>query len=159
MVHNKRGRAAEVVVAYLDQINLVKRLITPWLLDVEDADDVLVVKVAQQLHLSESSQTKHGVVERSDFLNGDLLPGWFVYRRAGLPLVSSECFVVGTTMDSQAYHLPDHTVGTLANNILNVILLAHVERDLTGARRVGGLGSRHDGPFVSRTLACLLVGS
>lgn len=41
-----------------------------------------MVEVAQELHLSESSQAKHGVVEGSNFLDGDLLARGLVYRRA-----------------------------------------------------------------------------
>ena len=67
---------------HLDQIDLVEGLIVPRLLDVEDGDDVLVIKVAQQLHLSECSQTEHGVVERGDLLDGDLLARGLVNSRA-----------------------------------------------------------------------------
>jgi len=37
-----------------------------------------MVEVSEKLHLSQSSQTKHGVVEGSDLLDGDLLPRWLV---------------------------------------------------------------------------------
>ena len=66
-------RESECIMTYLDQIDLLEGLIVPRLLDVEDGDDVLVVEVAQELHLSECSQAEHGVVERSDLLDGDLL--------------------------------------------------------------------------------------
>jgi hypothetical protein len=42
-----------------------------------------VVKVAQQLHLTESTETEHGVIKRCDLLDGNLLAGWFVDSRAG----------------------------------------------------------------------------
>lgn len=38
---------------------------------------------------------------------------------------------------------PDNTVSALANDILNVVLLAYIEGDLAGAGRIGGLSSRH----------------
>ena len=38
--------------AHLNQIDLGEGLVVSWLLDVEDGDDVLVVEVPQQLHLS-----------------------------------------------------------------------------------------------------------
>lgn len=67
---------------HLDQIHLVEGLIAPWLLDIEDADDVLVVEVAQELHLTKSPQAEHGVVKRRDLLDGHLLAGGLVYRGA-----------------------------------------------------------------------------
>lgn len=66
----------------LDEIDLVKGVVAPGLLDVEDRDDVLVVEVAQQLHLAQRPQAEHGVVEGGDLLDGDLLPGGLVDRRA-----------------------------------------------------------------------------
>lgn len=41
--------------------------------------------------------------------------------------------------------IPDNTIGTLAHYILDIVLLAHVEGYLAGARGVGRLCSRHDG--------------
>lgn len=70
------------IATYLNQVDLVKRLITPWLLDIENADDVFVIEVAQELHLTKSSETKHGVVKGGNFLDGDLLARGLVYRRA-----------------------------------------------------------------------------
>lgn len=85
---NRGSQSQGKLATYLNQVDLVKRLITPWLLDIKNADDVLMVEVAQELHLSESSQAKHGVIEGGDLLNGDLLARRFVYRRAGaLPSV------------------------------------------------------------------------
>jgi hypothetical protein len=63
----------KVEEAYLDEVHFSKSLVVPRLLDVENGDDVFVVEVSQQLHLAQSSQTKHGVVERCDLLDGDLL--------------------------------------------------------------------------------------
>lgn len=58
---------------YLNEVDLVKAVIASRLLDVKDGDDVFVVEIAQQLHLSQGSQTEHGVVEGGDFLDGNLL--------------------------------------------------------------------------------------
>ena len=58
---------------YLDQIHLGEALVVPGLLDVENGDNVLVVEVAEQLHLSQCSQAEHGVVKGCDLLDGDLL--------------------------------------------------------------------------------------
>lgn len=82
-----------------------------------------MVEVAEQLHLAQGPETEHGVIKRGDLLDRDLLAGRLVYRRA------------------------DHTVGSFADDILDVILLAHVEGDLAGRRRVVGRlgGSGHDG--------------
>ena len=60
-------------ITYLDQIHLSEALVVPRLLDVENGDDVLVIKVAEQLHLSQCSQAEHGVVKGCDLLDGDLL--------------------------------------------------------------------------------------
>jgi hypothetical protein len=38
--------------AHLDEVDLCESLVVSGLLDVEDGDDVLVVEVAEQLHLS-----------------------------------------------------------------------------------------------------------
>jgi hypothetical protein len=58
---------------YLNEVDLLEAIIASRLLDVEDGDDVFVVEIAQQLHLSQGSQTEHGVVEGGDLLDGNLL--------------------------------------------------------------------------------------
>jgi hypothetical protein len=58
---------------YLNEVDLVEAVIASRLLDIEDGDDVFVVEIAQQLHLSQGSQTEHGVVEGGDLLDGNLL--------------------------------------------------------------------------------------
>lgn len=68
---------------HLDEVNLVEAVVTPRSLDVEDGNNVLMVEVAQQLHLSESTKTEHGVIKWGDLLDGYFLAGWFVDRRAG----------------------------------------------------------------------------
>ena len=72
--------------AHLDEVDLGECLVVARLLDVENRDDVLVVEVPQKLHLSQCSQTKHGVVERSDLLNGHLLTRGLVQRGAIMQL-------------------------------------------------------------------------
>jgi hypothetical protein len=44
---------------HLDQVNLRKRIIAPGLLDIKDTDDVLMVEVPKELHLTQSSQAEH----------------------------------------------------------------------------------------------------
>ena len=66
------------MVAYLDQIDFVEILISAWSLDVQYGDNVLMIEVSQELHLTQSTQTEHGVVERRDFLDRDLLSGRLV---------------------------------------------------------------------------------
>jgi hypothetical protein len=68
--------------AYLDEVDLCECLIVAGLLDVEDRDDVLVVEISQQLHLSQCSQTEHRVVEWGDLLDGHLLTRRLVQRGA-----------------------------------------------------------------------------
>lgn len=48
-------------------------------------------------------------------------------------------------LEREKKNIPDDTVCTLTNNILNIILLAHIERDLAGPRSVRGVRSRHGG--------------
>ena len=47
----------------LDEVDLSKALVVARLLDVEDGNDVFVVEVAQQLHLTECAKTEHGTVQ------------------------------------------------------------------------------------------------
>lgn len=67
---------------FLNQVDLCEALVVSWLLDVEDGDDVLMVEVAKELHLTESSQAEHGVIERSNLFDGDLVSGRLVKCRA-----------------------------------------------------------------------------
>lgn len=53
------------------------------------------------------------------------------------------------TTPDKAPDSPDDTIGTFADDVLNVILLADVERDLAGTRRVRSLGPRHIGSRLS----------
>lgn len=58
---------------YLNEVHLGKGLVVSRLLNVENGNDILVVEVSQQLHLAQRPQTEHGVVERRNFLDRDLL--------------------------------------------------------------------------------------
>ena len=40
---------------YLNEVHLIEGLVVAGLLDVENGDDVLMVEISQQLHLSEGS--------------------------------------------------------------------------------------------------------
>ena len=120
----------------LDEVDLSEGLVAARLLDVENGDDVFVIEVAEELHLTQRAQTEHGVVEGCDLLDGHLLARRLVQCRA--TTVSGMALVYSEATDC----IPYNTVGTLAYYILNVILLRHVEGDLAGS----ALGScaRHD---------------
>lgn len=74
------------MASYLDEVDLGEGFVVSRLLDVENGNDVLVVEVAEQLHLAQRSQTEHGVVKGRDLLDGDLLARRLVERRAGVGL-------------------------------------------------------------------------
>lgn len=67
---------------HLDQVDLFKRLQARRTEDVEDGDDVFVVKVTKKLDLSESTQGEHRVIKWSDALDGNLALRWDVHRGA-----------------------------------------------------------------------------
>ena len=67
---------------FLDEVYFFKVLEGRRAENVEDGDDVLVVKVPEQPDLSEGAQTKHGVVKGGDTLDGDLSLRGEVHRRA-----------------------------------------------------------------------------
>lgn len=87
-----------------------------------------MVEVAQQLHLTKRPQAEHGVVKRSDLLDGHLLTGRLMDSRA----------MVDQHLERSYYpsNLPDNTVSTLTDDILDIVLLADIERDLAGAAPV-----------------------
>jgi hypothetical protein len=58
---------------YLNEIDFGEGLVVARLLDVQDGNDILMVKVPKKLHLSQSPQTEHGVIEGRDFLDRNLL--------------------------------------------------------------------------------------
>lgn len=64
--------------SYLNQVHLVEALVVTRSLDIQNGDDVLVVKVAQQLHLAQCPQAEHGVVEGGNLFDGNLLAGRLV---------------------------------------------------------------------------------
>lgn len=57
---------------FLNQIHLLKIVEARRPQDVEDGDNVLMTKVAQELNLSQRSQTEHRVVKRRNTLYRDL---------------------------------------------------------------------------------------
>ena len=123
------GEAREETT-YLNQVDFVEALIVAGSLDIQDRNDVLVVKVAQQLHLTQSTQTEHGVVEWGDLFDRDLLAGRLVDSRA-----KTIGQLAGVFASSSRPSLPDNTVGTFSDDILDLILVGHVERDLARALR------------------------
>lgn len=76
--------ASDTVIsrAYLNQVHLVESLVVTGSLDIQNGDNVLVVKVAQQLHLAQRPQAEHGVVKGCDLFDGDLLTRRLVNRGA-----------------------------------------------------------------------------
>ena len=69
-------------LTHLDEIHLCKGLVASGLLDIKDGDNIFMVEIPQQLHLTQSSKAEHGVVEWSDLLDRNLLSAGFVKRRA-----------------------------------------------------------------------------
>jgi hypothetical protein len=66
----------------LNQVNFIESLVVTGPLDIKDGNNVLVIKVSQQLHLAQCAQTEHGVVEWRDLLDGNLLARGLVNGRA-----------------------------------------------------------------------------
>ena len=56
----------------LNEIDLLKQFERRRLEYVEDGYDVLVAEVAEELDFAKGAETEHGMVERSDALDGDL---------------------------------------------------------------------------------------
>jgi hypothetical protein len=99
-----------LIIAYLDEIHLVERLVGARLLDIENADNVLVIEVSQKLHLAQRSQAKHGMIERGDLLDSNLLSGRLVYGRAvGGTFFSNNPKTEGTIFLSTGLTRPRHT--------------------------------------------------
>lgn len=76
---------------YLDEVNLAERLQASRLLNIEDRDDVFMVEIPEQFHLTESSQAEHGVVKRSDLLDRHFLARRLV--NSGAAAVSIKCII------------------------------------------------------------------
>lgn len=72
---------------FLDEVDFLEELEGGGLEDVEDGDDVLVAKVAEELDLAESAKTEHVEVEGGDALDGDLALGGDVDGRAVVDVV------------------------------------------------------------------------
>lgn len=111
------------MTAHLNQVHLIEPLVVAGPLDIQNRDNILMVEVAQQLHLSQCPQTEHRVVEWGDLLDRNLLPGRLVNGGA-----RSRCQLRLSSMSDRG--LPDYTVCTLPNDILNLILIGDVEGDL-----------------------------
>ena len=109
---------------YLDEIDLVEALIIARSLDIEDGNDVLVVEISQQLHLTQGSQAEHGVIKRGDLLDGHSLAGGFVDGGANNQ---------HGMIQNRKSNLPDNAIGALADDIGNFILVGNVEGDLARA--------------------------
>lgn len=55
---------------FLDKVYLLERFERRWLEYVKDGDDVFVTKVPEEFDFAESTETKHGMIERSDAFDG-----------------------------------------------------------------------------------------
>jgi hypothetical protein len=125
---------------YLDEIHLRKCVVASGLLDIKNGDDIFMVEVPQQLHLAQSSQAEHGVIEWSNLLDRNLLSAGFVKRRAiqRVALVCGATHIEFTAIAPSivGIDVPNYTVCTLSHHILNIILLGHVERDLARTRGI-----------------------
>lgn len=60
---------------FLDEVDLLELLETGRTQDVEDGDDILVMKVTEELDLAEGAEAEHGVIEGCYALDGDLALG------------------------------------------------------------------------------------
>lgn len=60
---------------FLHEVDLFEFLETGRAEDIEDGDDVLVMKVPEELDLAEGAEAEHGVIEGRYTLDGDLALG------------------------------------------------------------------------------------
>lgn len=67
---------------FLHQIDLFELVEGWWAENVEDGNDVLVMKVPEEFDLAQSTETKHGMVKGGDTLDSDFALGREVHRRA-----------------------------------------------------------------------------
>jgi hypothetical protein len=58
---------------FLNQVHFEEALEIARFLNVENGDDVLMIEVTKELHLSKGAKTEHGMIEGSDFLDSHLL--------------------------------------------------------------------------------------
>lgn len=49
-----------------------------WTEDIKDGDDILMVKMAEELDFAERAEAEHAMVERRDALDRDFAPRWDV---------------------------------------------------------------------------------
>jgi hypothetical protein len=98
-----------------------------------------MVEVPQELHLTQSPQTEHGVVKRRDLLDGHFLARWLV--QCGAVRQSVLVMTAGVYQQSS----PNDTVCTLAHHVLDIILLGYVEGDLSRATAPRGCAGHGDG--------------
>jgi hypothetical protein len=108
-----------------------------------------VVEVPKQLHLAQRPQAEHGVVEGCDLLDGDLLAGRLVQRRA----VSVSAIVLPRR---PVLCSPYYAVCALADHILDVVLLRYVEGYLPRAAASCG---RHVCGWCGSKRLCAVVGA
>ena len=81
--HNRQSApTGETRSTHLDEIHLVELLERGGCQDVQNRDDVLMVKMSEEFDLAESSQAEHAMVKGRDTLYCDLSLGGFVYGRA-----------------------------------------------------------------------------
>jgi hypothetical protein len=92
-----------------------------------------MVEVAKEFHLTQGTETEHGVVERRNLLDGNLLARWLVNGRTVSQLVLNRLLI-------KTDGLPDNSICSLAYNILDVVLFRDIEGDFA---RTWGCGSRH----------------
>jgi hypothetical protein len=60
----------------LYQVHFIEAVVRVGLDDVQNADDVFMIEMSQELDLSQCSQTEHGMIERSDTLDGNSRGSW-----------------------------------------------------------------------------------
>jgi hypothetical protein len=86
------------------------------------------------------------VVKGRYLLDRDLLARRFVDGRAGMETSQGAEIEGEDSTRAISRDLPDNTICTLADDILNVVLLTDIERDLSRTLRVrSGGGARHGG--------------
>lgn len=62
----------------MNQVDFIEALVVARPLDIQNGNNVLMVEIPQQLHLTQCPQAEHGMVERRDLLDGNFLARGFV---------------------------------------------------------------------------------
>ena len=80
---------------YLNEIDFVEALVIARLLNIQNADDVLMIEVTKQLHLPQGTQTEHAVIKGRDLLDRNslsrgLMDGRAVTRQSATALKSEQ---------------------------------------------------------------------